>query len=213
MLWWPMLGFGLAVLPICLTPGVSFTLVTQRVHQRGARSGLAVIVGNSLGLLCHAMLAGVGLSALVMRSSEAFTAVKFAGAAYLVVLGLRTLWRAHRRGAGPVRQAPTGGRTLPWNGHGDFTQGFLGNVLNPKAASVYLTVAPQFLHLDAPLLPQTLQLWLAHVIVAGGWLLIWTGVVDFSRRTFSSPSFRSLMDRVTGLVLVALGLRTAAMAR
>lgn len=214
MVWWSMLGFGLAVLPICLTPGVSFTLVTQRVHQRGARSGLAVIAGTVCGLLCHATLAGLGLSALVMRSSEAFTIIKLAGAAYLVVLGLRTLWRARARdGAGPIQRGVARGQTLPWNGYGDLTQGFLGNVLNPKAASVYLTVAPQFLHADLPFFPQMLQLCVAHVIVAGGWLLIWTAVVHLSHRTFSSPSFRRLMDRVSGVVLVALGLRTAAIAR
>lgn len=91
--WWSVFGFALAVLPICLTPGVSFTLVTQRVIDRGVRSGFLVITGTAGGILCHAVLAGAGLSALVMRSSEAFTAVKLAGAVYLIGLGLRTVWR------------------------------------------------------------------------------------------------------------------------
>ncbi len=85
--WWSVFGFALAVLPICLTPGVSFTLVTQRVIDRGVRSGFLVITGTAGGILCHAVLAGAGLSALVMRSSEAFTAVKLAGAVYLIGLG------------------------------------------------------------------------------------------------------------------------------
>lgn len=203
MRWLAMIGFGLAVLPICLTPGVSFTLVTQRVLDRGARSGVAVTAGTACGLVCHATLAGLGLSALVMRSSEAFTIVKIIGAAYLVVLGLRTLWRA-RPGAAAEPAAP---RRLPWQGRGDLAQGFLGNVLNPKAAAVYLTVAPQFLHAGAPLLPQMLELCVAHIVVAAGWLLIWTTVVHLSRRTVRSPRFRHVMDRVTGVVLVGLGLR------
>ncbi|HEY4455398.1 MAG TPA: LysE family translocator [Pseudonocardiaceae bacterium] len=136
MMWLSMIGFGLAVLPICLTPGVSFTLVTQRVLDRGVHSGFAVTAGTVCGLICHATLAGLGLSALVIRSSEAFTIVKLAGAAYLVVLGLRTLWKS-RPGA---VAAPA--RRLPWHGRGDLAQGFLGNVLNPKAAAIYLTVAP-----------------------------------------------------------------------
>ena len=101
MMWLSMIGFGLAVLPICITPGVSFTLVTQRVLDRGVRSGVAVTAGTACGLVCHAPLAGLGLSALVMRSSEAFTVVKIAGAAYLVILGLRTLWKS-RPGATAV---------------------------------------------------------------------------------------------------------------
>lgn len=203
MLWLSMIGFGLAVLPICLTPGVSFTLVTQRVLDRGVPSGLAVTAGTACGLVCHATLAGLGLSALVMRSSEAFTIVKLAGAAYLVGLGLRTLWKSRARTT-PVVPA----RRLPWQGRGDLAQGFLGNVLNPKAAAVYLTVAPQFLHAGIPLLPQMLELCVAHIVVAGGWLLIWTTVVHLSHRTVRSPLFRRVMDRVTGVVLVGLGLRT-----
>lgn len=213
MLWWSMLGFGLAILPLTVTPGVSLRLLMQRVHQRGARSGLAVIAGSLCGLLCHATLAGLGLFALVMRSSEAFTVIKFVGAAYLIVLGLRTLWQARRQDrGGPDQNTPAGGR-LPWNGYGDFTQGLLSNVLNPKAASVYLTIAPQFLHLGAPVLPQMLQLCVAQWVVVGGWLLTWTAVVHLSRRTFGSLSFRRLLDRVSGLVLIVLGLRTAATTR
>jgi threonine/homoserine/homoserine lactone efflux protein len=214
MAWWSMLGFGLAVLPICLTPGVSFTLVTQRVQTRGVPSGLAVIAGTCAGLLCHATLAGLGVSALVMRSSEAFEAIKIAGAVYLVILGFRTLWGARsQRSVGPSSDALTARPTLPWSGHGDLVQGFLGNVLNPKAAAVYLTIAPQFLHAGAPLLLQMLQLCAAHMTVAAVWLLIWTATVRLSRRTFSSPSFRRIMDRISGAVLVALGVRTATVGR
>jgi threonine/homoserine/homoserine lactone efflux protein len=203
MTWLAMVGFGLAVLPICMTPGVSFTLVTQRVLDRGVCSGIAVTAGTVCGLIVHATLAGLGLSALVMRSSEAFTIVKLVGAAYLVLLGLRTLWKS--RSGQPAAQSA---RRLPWHGHGDLVQGFLGNVLNPKAAAVYLTVAPQFLHAGSPLLPQMLELCVAHIIVAAGWLLIWTTVVHLSRRTVRSPLFRRIMDRVSGVVLVGLGLRT-----
>jgi threonine/homoserine/homoserine lactone efflux protein len=209
MEWWSMMGFGCAVLPICLTPGVSFTLVTQRVHAGGVPSGLAVVAGTCCGLLCHATLAGLGVSALVMRSAEAFSAIKLAGALYLIVLGLRTLWVARTRRTVSPEPIGRAGAALPWNGHGDLAQGFLGNVLNPKAAAVYLTVAPQFLHADSPMLPQMLQLCLAHMTVAAGWLLVWTAVVRLSHRTFSSLSFRRMMDRVSGGVLVALGVRTA----
>ncbi|SOD72682.1 threonine/homoserine/homoserine lactone efflux protein [Jatrophihabitans sp. GAS493] len=215
---WRMLAFGLAVLPICLTPGVSFTLVTQRVLTRGAGAGISVILGTSCGLICHATLAGLGLSALVMQSSEAFTVVKLAGAGYLVALGLRSLWRARPRRRVETSQpgdedGPGAATRLPWQGRGDFLQGFLGNVLNPKAAAVYLTIAPQFLHAGSPLLPQTLLLGLAHIAVATSWLLTWTLVVQLSRRTFSSAGFRRSMDRISGAVLVALGLRTAAATR
>ena len=213
--WWSVFGFALAVLPICLTPGVSFTLVTQRVIDRGVRSGFLVITGTAGGILCHAVLAGAGLSALVIRSSEAFTAVKLAGAVYLIGLGLRTVWRTRPSSlpAQPGRGDHGGKRFLPWSGQSDLLQGFLGNVLNPKAAAVYLTIAPQFLRIGHPVLPQMLVLGLAHVAVAAGWLMIWLLVVNLSRRTIRSLAFRRSMDRVSGTVLVGLGLRTALSAR
>jgi threonine/homoserine/homoserine lactone efflux protein len=211
---WPMLGFGLAVLPVCLTPGASFTLVTQRVLDRGAQGGLAVIAGTACGLICHATLAGVGLSALVMRSSEAFTVVKLTGAGYLIALGIRSLWRARRSGRHHNPAEPgTDGRMLPWHGHGGLVQGFLGNVLNPKAAAVYLTIAPQFLLAGSPLLVQMLQLCAAHLIVAAGWLLLWTTVVQVTRRSPRLPPFRRAMQPVTGVVLIGLGARTITQAR
>jgi threonine/homoserine/homoserine lactone efflux protein len=201
--WAALIGFGLAVLPICLTPGVSFTLVTQRVLARGPRGGVRVAMGTSAGLVCHATLAGLGLSALVMRSSQAFTVIKLLGGLYLVVLGISTIRRSRGREDEPARQ-------LPWSGHGDVTQAFLGNVLNPKAAAVYLTLAPQFIDQHRPVLPQMLALVAVHIVVAVTWLLTWTGVTTGLRGTVATPRFRRVMDRVTGSVLVGLGVRTAA---
>jgi threonine/homoserine/homoserine lactone efflux protein len=95
--------------------------------------------------------------------------IKLAGAGYLIALGVRSLWRARRSGRhGDPADAVTDGRMLPWHGHGDLVQGFLGNVLNPKAAAGYLTVAPQFLVAGSPLLVQMLELCAAHVTVAAG---------------------------------------------
>jgi threonine/homoserine/homoserine lactone efflux protein len=196
-----MVGFGIAVLPICLTPGVSFTLVTQRVLVKGRLSGVRVAAGTSCGLICHATLAGLGLSAIIMSSSEAFAAIKLVGAAYLIGMGLATLWGARRR------RSPS--RRLPWADHGDFAQGLLGNMLNPKAAAVYLTLAPQFLHRGQAVMPQMLQLVAAHIVVGGGWLLVWTLIVGGARRVLCAAPFRRVLDRVTGSVLVGLGVRTA----
>ncbi len=207
------LGFGLAVLPLCLTPGVSFTLVTDRVLGTGVRAGLRVIAGTSFGLVTHALLAGAGLSALVMRSAEAFLVLKLLGALYLVVIGIRILWTTWTppRPAPKAASAPPTPRRFslaPTRG-GDLAQGYLGNVLNPKAAAVYLTLAPQFLDRSQPILPQIMILAAIHVLVAAGWLLVWTAIVHFSRRAFRAPGLRTTMSRISGLVLISLGVRTA----
>src|ERR1044071_4572638 len=116
------MGFVLAVTPICLTPGASFTLVNQRVAVGRRRDGMLVAAGTATGLCVHAPLAAVGLSAGVMRSAEAFTVVKLVGAVYLIWLGVTT-FRSGRRASETTA-------TAPWAGHGGYLQGFLGNVLN-----------------------------------------------------------------------------------
>ena len=205
--WSATLGFALAVLPLCLTPGASFTLVTSRVLARGRRSGVLVAAGTACGIVCHATLAGLGLAAAVMHSSVAFTVIKLVGAGYLIGLGLVTIYRS--RANRPARLD----RRLPWVGHADFVQGLLGNLLNPKAAAVYLTLAPQFLRTTpagtADLLGQMLVLAVAHVTVAVSWLLCWTVIVGRARGVMQSPGFRRAIDRITGSVLILLGVRTA----
>lgn len=198
-----MLGFVLAVTPICLTPGASFTLVTQRVAAGRRRDGLLVAAGTATGLCVHATLAAVGLSAVVMHSAEAFTVVKLIGAAYLIWLGITT-FRSGRRQPEATRPA-----RLPWTGRGGYLQGFLGNVLNPKAAAVYLTLVPQFLDTHGSVAGQIAILAAAHIAVAVTWLATWTFVVAAARRTIGSRWFKAVVNRMCGTILVAFGVRTA----
>ncbi|MFD4695862.1 LysE family translocator [Streptomyces niveus] len=124
-----------------------------------------VALGSACGLLVHATFAAVGLSALVMSSAQALTVVKILGAGYLVWLSVTT-WRSARRDT--VEPAPelTGARfrlRLPWARLGGFGKGLWSNVLNPKAASVYLTLVPQFLTSSRPIAPQIAALVVAPV--------------------------------------------------
>jgi threonine/homoserine/homoserine lactone efflux protein len=154
------LGFLAAVAPITAAPGTSLTLVVARVAAGGRRQGWWVILGTVSGLYLHATLAAMGLAALVLRSSQAFWVVKLVGAGYLVGLGLWLLRSSVRR---PVATpGPARPRRLPWRAHHPYLQALLGNVLNPKAAAVYLTLAPQFLEPGRPVLLPILVLATAH---------------------------------------------------
>ncbi|KOT43517.1 serine/threonine protein kinase [Streptomyces rimosus subsp. rimosus] len=191
-----------------MIPGTSLTLVTQQVIAGSRADGALVTLGPAGGFLVHAACAAVGLSALVMSSAQALTVVKLLGGGYLVWLGV-TMWRA----AG--REAETGIRRrtrwcLPWARLGGFAQGLWSNVLNPKAASVYLTLVPQFLTPGRPIAPQVAALALAHIAVVLVWLLFWTTVVAAARTAIDTPRFRRRMSRLAGAVLVAWGVRTAA---
>ncbi|MCT9929633.1 LysE family translocator [Planotetraspora sp. A-T 1434] len=197
-------GFLAAVFPMVATPGASLTLLTQRVSDGGPRQGLLVILGTATGLYVHMTLAALGLSGLVMHSSQAFAAVRLAGAVYLVALGIWTWRSATVRPA--ARQALT---SLPWAGHSTYVQALLGNVLNPKAASIYLTLIPQFLDLHDPVFIQILILATGHALLITLWLLLWTAVIARAAHAMRSPSFKAVLSRITGTVLIALGLRAA----
>ncbi|WP_328415697.1 LysE family translocator [Micromonospora sp. NBC_00389] len=203
------LGFLLAVAPITTTPGASLTLVVSRVAAGGRREGWWVILGTVTGIYLHATLAAVGLAALVLRSSQAFWVVKLVGAGYLVGLGLWLLWSASRRPAGAGRPPTVRARRLPWRVHHPYLQGLLGNVLNPKAAAIYLTLAPQFLEPGRPVLVPMLLLATAHAALHTCWLAGWTAVSGAAARLLRTATVRRMLDRLTGVVLLGLGVRTA----
>jgi threonine/homoserine/homoserine lactone efflux protein len=139
--------FALTVFVLNATPGVDMMLTLTTTLRHGVRSGFWVAVGIAAGCVVHALAAAFGLAALLAASAAAFTAVKWAGAAYLLWLAL-----------GMLRQAAQGWRTLPDAGAPAaaagagalLRQGFLGNVLNPKVALFFLALLPQFIGADAP---------------------------------------------------------------
>ncbi|MFC9238482.1 LysE family translocator [Streptomyces decoyicus] len=205
MQWHQVLAFVAAVTPLTLIPGTSFTLVTQQVIAGSRADGVRAALGSACGLMVHAAFGAIGLSALVMSSAQALTVVKLLGGIYLIWLGVTT-WRSTRRGVKPAARRRW---RLPWTRLGGFGQGLWSNVLNPKAASVYLTLVPQFLTSSRSIAPQIATLAVAHVAVVLVWLLFWASVVAAARTAIDTPRFRRGMSRLAGAVLVGLGIRTA----
>lgn len=198
MSWAAALGFLLAIVPIVITPGVSFTIATQRTIGGERNAGIIVAAGTGTGIFVHAFLASIGLAAFMARIAHGFTIVRIAGGIYLVAIGILTLRRRSR-----------GAKKLPRQGNPTYLQALLGNVLNPKAVAVYLTLAPQFLRPGQHVVEPMLLFAAIHVAVMTGWLVGWTALVHKGRRAFLRR--RVVIDRIGGSVLVALGLRTAIM--
>lgn len=218
------LAFLAAVLPLVATPGASLTLLVREVGSGGRRRAAPVVLGTVSGLYVHASLAIAGLSALVLRSSQAFTAVRLAGAAYLVGLGVY-MWRADRpksadraRSAVAVAVAVSRPDSEPEPESGlesaaafpVYRRALLANVLNPKAAAIYLTLAPQFLDPARPIAGQVLLLATAQGALVAVWLTGWTAVLSSARRLLGAPRARRTWTRVSACVLVILGVRNAA---
>ena len=156
---WPLFSaFLVASFVLAVTPGPGvFYIVTRSVLQ-GRRFGLASVAGVALGNLGNAVGAAVGLAALFALSALAFSIVKYAGAVYLVYLGVQAL-RAPAPGAGAPQVAPA--RLGPI-----FRDGFVVALLNPKTAIFFAAFLPQFMRSDAAPLPQSLLLGAVFVAMA-----------------------------------------------
>jgi len=137
---------------------------------------------------------------ILETSAAAFTVLKLVGAGYLAYLGLRTLF-GHRRPADASSRPKLGDRTA-------FHQGLLGNLLNPKAAAIFVTVFPQFIEPGDGALRLLLML-AAFEMVLLPWLSLYGLVVSRAGRTRYSERVRAWLNRVTGVVLIGLGARLA----
>jgi threonine/homoserine/homoserine lactone efflux protein len=134
--------FMVAVLVLNATPGVDLLLTVSRTAQSGVRAGLMAALGINAGCALHALAAAFGLATLLAWSATAFTLVKWAGAAYLLWLGigmLRSAWH------GPTAAIPMAQADRVVSPAADFRRGLLTNLLNPKVALFMLAFLPQFI--------------------------------------------------------------------
>lgn len=197
-----------AITLLTITPGVDTLLVLRNTARGGWRDGLLSSLGICCGLFVHGTLSAVGISLLLVQATWAFAALKLAGAAYLVWLGLSSWRGALGAGRPPVAGAmPRGGEFLPRR---SLREGFFSNVLNPKTAVFYMAFLPQFIDPAGSALRQSLALAGGHFVIAMLWQGALTLLVDRARNLVHRPRLRRVLGGLTGSILVLLGLRLAA---
>ena len=199
--------FATAVFVLNATPGVDFLLTVSRTLQGGARAGVAAALGISAGCVVHALAAAFGLAALLAVHREAFIAIQWAGAAYLVWLGLGMLRQAWVGGVAPAALAAlTGTAARPW--FVDFRSGLLTNVLNPKVALFFLAFLPQFVPAGSPSKTASFLLMGAWFVLQGtAFLLVLVVVAARLQRLQAAPGLRRVLCGMGGLLFIGLALR------
>jgi threonine/homoserine/homoserine lactone efflux protein len=205
----PALGlYVIASLALIATPGQDMIYVITRSLAQGRFAGVCSALGVCLGILVHTALAALGVGAILQASEALFVALKFIGALYLVYLGLKlALSReaAHEIGAAGARLSPV---ALVW-------QGMLSNITNPKIVLFFLAFLPQFV--DPASAHPTRDLVFLGVLYALMALPVKTAVGiaagSLSQRVLQRPGAVKWLNRFSGTVLVALGLRLAAVER
>lgn len=197
------LPFLAAVLVLTLIPGPDMALVLKNGARGGARAAWWTGLGCCLGISGWAAASAFGLAAVLAASATAFTVVKLAGAAYLIYLGVMALWHSRGGQAAPlVSEAPSA-----VGAPAAFRQGLMSNLLNPKIALIFLTLIPQFVTPGEPALFTTTVLAGTFLV----WAVIWWGLfalaIGFLGRLLARGRVRVWIERVTGVVLIGLGLR------
>ncbi len=199
---------ALSAVVIC-TPGQDTALTIRNALSGGRRSGIATAAGVSLGQAVWTLAASAGLVALLSASEPAFRALKLAGAAYLVYLGAQTLWTAlTRRGAADSKyQIDT--RTNSLTPRRALRQGLISNLGNPKMAIFFASLLPQFAPEGDGAFAVLLTLGLLFCALTLAWLSLYAVAVA-RLSTLLTGQIRRAIDVVTGVVLVAFGIRLAA---
>ena len=198
-----LLAFLTASLILALTPGPAVVYILARTLSQGRASGLASVAGVALGNLGNAVGAALGLAALFAVSSTAFTVVKWAGAVYLIVMGVRMLRAANTTAApGTPQLAPTPHARI-------FRDGFVVALLNPKTALFFAAFLPQFMSGSSPL---------AQSLALGGLFVAMAACTDLAYVLAASvlaPRLARLGtharwgQRAAGVSFIGLGLLTA----
>lgn len=192
------LAFCAAALAMLVIPGPTILLVIGQSLGGGARNALPLVAGVALGDLTAMSLSLAGMGALLAASSAAFTAVKWAGAAYLVWLGVR-MWRA------PVAadSAP------PLTGRRALREAWLVTALNPKGIVFFVAFVPQFIDAARPFAPQAALLVATFVALAAANAAAYAALASRLSGAVRRPGLRRAMNRAGGTVLIGAGLAVA----
>ena len=199
----------LAVLVLNATPGVDLLLTVSRTLNGGARAGVATALGINAGCVVHALAAAFGLAALLAGWPLAFSLIQWAGATYLLWLGLG-MWRsASRRPA--IERAPLAESTwqTPWLAN--FRTGLLTNLLNPKVALFFVAFFPQFIAPDATHQARAmLALGALFIVQSTLFLLVIVALALRAKSLGESPVAARWANAIGGTLFVGLALRLAA---
>ncbi len=232
-----LLAFTLAAAILTITPGLDNALVLRTAAVEGSRRALMAGLGISAGCLLWGAIAAFGLGSLLAVSTLAYDTLRICAAIYLFYLGIKLLWstRAVRKKSGQAAMEIGGPGTVAGTGTGTgtgnrtapsasriaaatrpgstatawFVRGCLTNALNPKVGVFYITFLPQFIPAGADVLRFSLLLATVHAIVGMLWFVLLVAATRPLARWLSRPAVTRGLDRVTGAVFIAFGLRLA----
>jgi threonine/homoserine/homoserine lactone efflux protein len=204
-----LLAFLLISVAVIVTPGPDTALTVRNTLLRGRATGLGTALGVAAGQLIWVLATSAGLVAVLLASEPVFNALRLLGAAYLVWLGIQTLWAACRRErASPLDKVATPGPAPSMLA--GFRQGLLSDLSNPKMAAFFASVLPQFAPEGQGMLSSLVLLGLVFALMTLAWLSLYAAVIASAGEAFRRSRARRVLEGLMGAALVAFGVRVAA---
>lgn len=191
-------GFMPALLPVALSPGASFTLVMNGALAGGYKGLSRTLAGTALGIYTHAVLIGLGITAVIISSPATFAVLKVFGTAYLLWLGamlIRSGIRSNASGLAVTKHSVT------------LREAWIANILNPKAIIFYLTVVSQFAGIQGGVY-NYLTLATVHVVVMSVWLFAVSQTLIFSVKKTNPLMLKKYVNIAGGVLLIAFTLHS-----
>jgi threonine/homoserine/homoserine lactone efflux protein len=210
-----LVAFTLVAAVVTITPGLDTALVVRSTLRDGRGAGFDAALGICSGLVVWGFATALGITVLLRASQTAYDVLRIGGAVWLVILGVRTLLDARRSvhpsgdeegtASAPSADTPDQRRRRL----ASYRNGVTSNLLNPKVGVFYLTLLPQFVPDAAPVLPTTLLFVAIHITQGLLWLAFIAWLTSRARGVLGRGVWRRASERLTGVVLLGLGLRLA----
>ena len=198
--------FTAVALMIVMVPGVDSLLVLKNTMVYGKKAGFFTMLGIVIALFVWTTLAVLGLAAIISKSMFVFLFIKYAGAAYLVFLGILALRSKAQNIALQEKAAPA---QLEHASVSCMIQGVTTDLLNPKTLLLYVTLMPQFIQPDFNVNSQLIILAGILIVLSIIWLGIIIFVINGVRKWFMKPVIQSAFSKLTGILLIGIGVRIA----
>lgn len=190
---------------LTMLPGLDTAQVLRSVTVGGIQSAYATVAGIFVGVWIWGLAAALGISALLVASENAYTAVKWMGAAYLIYLGLKILWQSQHI----TEESIQNNMVNRMSNRRTFMRALIINLTNPKTGVFYIAVLPQFLPEEFPAIIGGFLLSTIHNLLALIWFTMMIYGANFAKETFMNPKIQKLIERLSGSALIGFGVRVA----
>lgn len=198
--------FVLMCIFLIILPGPDTAIATKNTVAIGRIGGFKTVLGTCCALMIHTSAAVLGLSAIIVKSALLFSIFKFAGAVYLIYLGVRTLWSLRKKEEAATAEVIT--KPQPVNAS-CFKQGFLTNILNPKVAVFFLTFLPQFVEPGSNTFIPFLMMGITYTVLTAVWFVLYVSLINQISAFMKKPKTQNIIEGITGAILIGFGIKLA----